>query len=161
MHSSMIRIDPGTELESLRNQLNALKHSTARKKNLLAAIPHGVAQIDLYGMILYANPAYHAMFEYENPKLIGTSIIDRMDTDETRKRLTDLLKVLRQDQPLPEPFLQTRLTKSGKKINVKVDYSYDRDDEGHLISFTYIVTDITESRLAEAALQESKALLSS
>lgn len=161
MHSSKIRTDPGSELESLRKQLNALEHSMARKKNLLAAIPHGVAQIDLYGMILYANPAYHEIFEYENPKLIGTSIIDRMDTDETRKRLTDLLKVLRQDQPLPEPFLQTRLTKSGKKINVKVDYSYDRDDEGHLISFTYIVTDITESRLAEAALQESKALLSS
>ena len=68
-------------------------------QNALAAIPHGVLQIDLLGNILYANPAYHKLFEYDDSELIGTSIIDRMESDESQKSMADILSKLRKDQP--------------------------------------------------------------
>jgi len=171
------------ELKALRNRLEELEQSgnkepliqpgsagnaeqgerkeALQNQNILAAIPHGVGQIDLVGKILYANPAYHKLFEYDDRELIGTSIIDRMETDETRKSLIDFLDLLRKDQPLATPYFQTRLTKTGTKIDVQVDFSYDRDSEGNLVSFTYVVTDITKRNQAEVALQESRALLDS
>jgi len=131
-----------------------------QNQNILAAIPHGVVHIDLLGKILYANPAYHKFFDHDR-ELIGTSIIDTMETDETRKLLIDFLAMLRKDQPLPTPYFQTALTKTGRKINVRVDCSYDRDSEGNLVSLTCAVTDITEHIQAEEALQDSRALLDS
>jgi PAS domain S-box-containing protein len=171
------------ELKALRNRLEELEQSANKEplmqpgspgkaeqgerkeglqnQNILAAIPHGVGQIDLVGKILYANPAYHKLFEYDDLELIGTSIFDRVETDETRKSLIDFLAMLRKDQPLATPYFQTSLTKTGRKINVQVDFSYDRDSEGNLASFTYVVTDITERKQAEVALQENRALLDS
>ena len=171
------------ELKTLRKRLEELEGSankaslrqpdspgqaeqSARKEGLqnhiiLAAIPHGVGQIDLLGKILYANPAYHKLFEYDDLELIGTSISDRTETDEARKSLIDFLAMLRQDQPKATPYFQTSLTKTGRKINVQVDFNYDRDSEGNLVSFTYVVTDITERKQAEAALQRSRSLLDS
>ncbi len=171
------------ELRALRNRLEELEQSGNKEpliqpgspgkteqgerkeglqnQNILAAIPHGVGQIDLVGKILYANPAYHKLFEYDDRELIGTSIIDTMETDESRKSLIDFLAMLRKDQPLATPNFQTSLTKTGRKINVQVDFSYDRDSECNLASFTYVVTDITERKQAEVALQESRALLDS
>ncbi len=130
-------------------------------QNILAAIPHGVVQIDLLGKILYTNPAYHKFFEYDDRELIATSIIDTMETDETRKLLIDFLAMLRKDQPLPTPYFQTRLTRTGRNINVQVDFSYDRDGEGNLVSLTCVVSDITERIQAGVALKESRALLDS
>jgi len=171
------------ELKSLRKRLEELERSgnnapltqpgsrakaeqSERKEglqnqNLLAAIPHGVGQIDLLGKILYANPAYHKLFEYDGRELIGMSIIDTMETDEKRKLLIDFLAMLRKDQPLPTPYFRTTLTRTGRKINVQVDCSYVRDSEGNLVSFTCVVTDITERIQAEEALQDSRALLDS
>ena len=171
------------ELKALRNRLEDLEQSGNKaplmqpaalgkaeqeereeglqNQEILAAIPYGVGQIDLVGKILYANPAYHKLFEYEDRELIGTSIIDRMETDAARQSMIDFLAMLRKGQPLATPFFQTRITKTGKKINVQVDFSYDRDSEGNLVSFTFVVTDITERKEAEVALQESRALLDS
>ena len=171
------------ELKALRNRLEKLERSGnkaspmqagspgkaekgerregLKDQNILATIPHGVVQIDLIGKILYANPAYHNFFEYDGRQLIGASIIDTMETDETRKLLIDFLAMLRQEQLLPTPHFQTRLTRAGRKINVQMDCSFNRDGEGNLVSFTCVVTDITERIQAEVALQDSRALLDS
>jgi PAS domain S-box-containing protein len=145
---------PGTAEQSERKE-------GLQNQNILAVIPHGVVRIDLLGKILYANPAYHKFFDHDGRELIGMSIIDTMETDETRNLLIDFLALLRKGQPAPTPYFQTALTKTGRKINVQVDCSYDRDSEGKLVSFTCVVTDITEHIQAEEALQDSRALLDS
>ena len=89
---------PGKAEQSARNEGLTNQH-------ILAAIPHGVGQIDLLGKILYANPAYHKLFEYDDGELIGTSIIDRTETDEARKSLIDFLAMLRQYQPKAAPCM--------------------------------------------------------
>ena len=131
------------ELKSLRKRLEELERSANKvpltqpdlpgmaqqgkrneglqNQNILAAIPHGVVRIDLLGKILYDNPAYHKFFDHDGRELIGTSIIDMMESDETRKLLIDYLAMLRKDQPLPTPYFQTALTETGSKINVQVD----------------------------------------
>ncbi|MCH9006165.1 MAG: PAS domain-containing protein [Proteobacteria bacterium] len=183
MNSRNSKAELIAEIKALRNRLEELERSgnkaplmqsgslgraeqRERKEgpqtqNILAAIPHGIVQIDLLGNILYANPAYHQFFEYDDRELIGTSIIDTLETDETRKLLIDFLAMLRTDQPLPTPYFQTRLTRTGRKIDVQVDFGYDRDGEGNLVSFTCVVTDITERIQVDVALQDSRVLLDS
>ncbi len=153
--------EPLMQPGSAGNAEQGVRKEGLQHQNILAAIPHGVVQIDLVGNILYANPAHQKLFEYDDWELIGTSIMDTMETDETRKLLIDFLAMLRKDQPLPIPYFQTKLTTTGRKIDVQVDFSYDRDSEGNLVSFTCVNTNITERIQAEVSLQHSRALLDS
>ena len=132
-----------------------------QRLDILAAIPHGIVQIDLLGKILYANAAYRQLIEFDDRDVIGTSIIDTLESDETRRLLIDFLAKLQKDQPVPAPNFQTRLTGTQRKIDVQIDFGPDRDGEGNLVSFTCAVTDITERIQAEAALEDSSALLDS
>jgi len=137
------------------------RNEELQKQYILATIPHGVVQIDLLGKILYANPAYNQFLGYGDRELIGSSIIDMPETEETRKLLIVFLAMLRKDQPLPTPSFQTKLTRTGKKVDVQVDIGYERDGEGNLVSFTCAVSNITEHIQTEVALQDSKTLLDS
>ncbi len=131
------------------------------KKEILAAIPHGIVQIDTAGKVLYGNSAYHKLLEYGNGELVGTSILDRVASEEERKSLSDFLSMLVKDQPPPTSYFITSRTKNGSTIDLQVDWNYERDSGGNLVAFTSVFTDITARKRAEEALQESRALLDS
>jgi len=130
-----------------------------QEKSILAAVPVGIVRIDLQGNIIYANPAYHEMFGYDDGKLIGTSIPNRMESGEKRRSMVDFLAMLRKDQPIPTPYFQSTHTTAGKSIEVQAEFTYDRDREGNLVTFTYAIKDITERKQTELALRKSRALL--
>lgn len=126
-------------------------------QKILDSAPLGVIEIDLAGKILYGNPAYHDLLRVDNQELIGSSILDRTESEEERKVLTDFLANMVQDQPLPPPpYFSTRRTKNGGKIGLQVDWNYQRDGEGKLIGFVAVLTNVTERIAAEEALHESE-----
>ena len=147
--------------ENTGQQAEDSARSEALKHEILATIPLSIVQVDLAGKVLYGNPAYHKILGYVDGELVGTSILDRLESEEERKSLSDYLSMVAKDQPSPTPYFTTSRTKNGSKIDLRVDWNYDRDSGGNVIAHTSVLTDITAQKRAEEALQESRTLLDS
>ena len=133
-----------------------LRKSANDYQTLLDTIPHGIQEIDTSGRIIFVNKAYNTIFGYEEGELIGTSILDKLVNDSKRDELRSYLKRLLKDQPTPTPFFEKNRTKKGRIIDVQVDWNYKRDNQGRIVGFISVLTDITDRKQAETKLIEMK-----
>lgn len=122
---------------------------------LLETISHGIEEIDASGTVMLANSAQHRQYEYPEGALVGTSIFDRLAEESELSELREYLQYLVREQPSPTPYFGKRKTRTGKVLDVQVDWGYLRDGEGLVTGFTSIITDITARKQAEAVLRES------
>ena len=136
-------------------RVEALRESEERFRTVVETIPHGIEEIDTSGVITFANLALHEQYECGDGELVGRSIFEFVATDSEREGLREYLKVLAKEQPQPTPYDGGKKTKSGKIIDVQVDWNYKRDDRGRVIGFISVITDITERKLA---LEENRRL---
>lgn len=63
------------------------------------------------------------------------------------------MRQLVREQPSPTPYTGRNLNKDGRIIDVQVDWAYKRDEEGRVIGFVCILSDITERRRMEEAIR--------
>ena len=125
-------------------------------QTLFDTIPHGIQEIDTSGSIIFVNKAYDRIYGCEEGEVIGTSMLDKLVLDSERDKLRAYLKRLLIDQPTPTPYFEKNRTKEGRIIDVQVDWNYKRDNEGRIVGFISVITDITERKQAEAKLIEMK-----
>lgn len=135
----------------------AVRESAARLRRLIETIPYGVQETNIEGTITFTNPANAAMFGYEHDEMVGKKIWDLAADEQRRIELEGYFSVLVEQQPPPRPFFGKCLTKDGRKIHVRIDWSYIRSTTDHLLGFTAILTDITEGMMAQRALEQSEA----
>ena len=119
-----------------------------RLDSLLAAIPHGVQENDLNGVITYSNMAHHKMLGYEPDELLGKTIFDLIYDPEKKEKLKDYLAYLAAEQPEPTPYITKNLCKDGRLITIQVDWAYQYNDQNDLIGFASIISDITKQKIA-------------
>ncbi len=153
------------DITSLRDASHVPRQSVEERfRSLVETIPHGIEDIDAKGHLVFGNSAYHGMLEYPDGALIGRNILELVATAAERASLQDHLGFLRDEQPAPTPLFGQRRTRSGRVIEVRVDWNYRRDPEGRVVGFSSIITDITEHREAhekiKASLRAKEVLLS-
>ena len=105
---------------------------------------------NLDGTITSWNPGAQKIFGYTEAEAIGqpiTILIPAAQQEEEQRNQDAVLSGKR-----IEHFESTRLTKSGKTINVSLSISPLRDSSGQIVGVTRIARDITERKLAEEAL---------
>src|SRR5580698_2734285 len=66
----------------------ALRRSERQYRRLMEAVPHGIKEIALDGVITYANQAHHAMLGYSPGGLVGKRLFDII-ADPTRRAETE------------------------------------------------------------------------
>ena len=145
--------------QAFEHQGSDLRQALTRLETLLNALPHGVEECDLNGLITYSNPAHHRILGYEPGQLIGQSIWDFELTPEASAALRDHLAHLVRDQPEPTPFFTVNRTADNRKVHLRVDWDYKRDGEGLLLGFTAVITDVSESNRTDALLVRNEARL--
>jgi PAS domain S-box-containing protein len=118
-------------------------------QTLLDTIPHGIQEIDASGKITFVNEAYNKIFGYKGGEAIGESILLKLLDDNERKKLRAYLKKLVAEQSIPTPYFEKNRTKDGRIIDVRIDWNYKRDVEGHVVGFISVITDITKGKQAE------------
>ncbi|MEW5757353.1 MAG: EAL domain-containing protein [Pseudomonadota bacterium] len=147
-------------LQCLENDVAARKAAEQRLleseqylQTLLAALPYGVEECDLDGVIRYANPALHRMLGYDTEELIGRRIWEFIADDAAREQAMLGFAAIIERQPSPATYHVRKRARDGQVLNVKVDWDYKRDAHGRLKGFVGIVTDITEHKAAEEKLR--------
>ena len=134
---------------------DALKKSEVRHRSLVETIPHGIQEIDTKGTITFVNPAHNKIYGYSYQEMIGKSILDLQTSDSAKTELNAYLAKLVEEQPEPTPYIGKNCTKDARVIDVQVDWNYKRDDQGRVVGFISVLTDITEKNRATEALQKA------
>ncbi|MBW7989953.1 MAG: PAS domain S-box protein [Planctomycetes bacterium] len=132
----------------------SLQKSEHRYRTLVEANPYGIQEINTSGIIIYTNPSYQTMLGYTEKELLGKSILDLLEPESGRDELRDYLSILVKEQPEPTTYYQKNRTKDNRVIDMAIDWNYSRDNEGRVVGFTSVITDITERKLAEEEIQQ-------
>jgi len=142
----------------LQRQIEELKKSEQQYRTLIENHPYGIHENDAEGIITYANPAFHQMFNYpEGESAIGRPMWATLPTEEQRQEMRQYLGYLADQQPPAEPYESKSWTVDGKPLDTRVDWDYQLDEEGQVVGFISVVTDITELKKAaeeQARLQQ-------
>lgn len=139
-----------TEMES------ALKESELRLRSIVDTVPTPIAEIDRQGRFLFTNTAYSTIFEYAAEELETMNISDLCESPEEGGRLLALLERLVEEQPSPLQWEGRNMTKSGKTVDVIVDWNYKMDDRGQVIGFMTAISDVSERKITSLALRQSQ-----
>lgn len=134
-----------------------LRSSETRSRLLADNIPGMVGYWDSELRCRFANKPYLEWFERSPDTLIGTAMQELFDEEILKRNLPFVKGALRGEQQAFERMLPKP---SGEIGDHWVQYLPDKDEDGTVIGFYVLVTDVTALKLNEAALQESNALKS-
>jgi len=126
--------------------------------SLLAAIPNGVQESNLNGVITYSNPRHHEMLGYAPGELIGLTIFDLIYSASEKTKTKEYLNYLITEQPKPTPYTTISRRKDGSPVNTQVDWAYLHDESGKLTSFVSLITDNTEQQKLQDKLRKERDL---
>jgi PAS domain S-box-containing protein len=121
---------------------------------LLESAAQGVVSVDAHGLILMANRALESMFGWEAGELIGQSIEQLVPVSARDAHRTHRMEYFASPGPRPMGFALDLVgeRKDGTTFPIEVSLNHiATPGGGHAIAF---VTDITDRRSAEAALEE-------
>jgi len=126
--------------------------------SLLAAIPNGVQENNLDGVITYSNPRHHEMLGYAPGELVDLTIFDLIFSPSEKTKAKKFLHYLVSEQPMPSPYTIISRRKDGTAISTQVDWAYLRDESGKLTGIVSLITDITEQQILQDKLRKERDL---
>jgi len=121
--------------------------------------PHGIVETTLDGTITLANNAYAQIYEFEVEEIIGKKVWEVHEDKEFISNTKKFLRVSNDVSLIPQSLTSHRKTKTGKKIEVQIDWDYKRDIDNNPIGYIKVVTDITEKRRIERNLNQQRLML--
>jgi len=143
-------------IAELEKKVTSLSKEKDDYRTLFDSILFGIQEIDSKGSIVYANAEDHKIHGYEEGELVGKSILDFFQTEAEKKELAEYLQDLVQEQPEPTPWFSRDRKKDGTIIDLQVDWNYKRDQDGKVVGFISLLTDISEKKKLEKNLQDSE-----
>ena len=135
-----------------------LEESEEKYRTLVEANPYGFDEIDSTGIITYTNATFQKMLGYTGEELSGKSILNLFHPAAKRDELREHMSILVKEQPQPTTYFQKLRTKDGRVIDIEVAWRYNRDNEGRVVGFSSIITDVTERKRVEETLRVSEEL---
>lgn len=131
---------------------DSVRNEESHYRELIEILPHGVEENDLTGTITYSNKAHSAMLGYGDD-VVGKKIWDFLANKEDADELKKYFKSLVADQPEPTPYIATCSHKDGTEVIAQVDWTYKYDEQGKLVGFVSVLTDITDRKKAELRVE--------
>jgi PAS domain S-box-containing protein len=146
---------PETAKVSNDSPLQTVEECEDRYRLMVEAVPCSIQECGIDGVITFANAAHAKMFGCTIEDLIGKGIWDLFESDSERTSVRDYFLLLVREEPPPAPYYHQGRTWDGRLIDVQVDWAYKRDQNGQLIGFVSVLTDVTAQKLSiETAHQE-------
>lgn len=166
-YSLAAKIDGFRELQELDENFRKMAMAISQReqsileseqvhRELVEAIPHGIQENDLDGIITFTNSAYDRIFETEPGEAIGQPIWKTETSEENKIQLQEKFQWLINTQPVPLAHTSKAITYRGNHIDIQVDWQYKRNQSGELIGFISVITDITEKKSLESNLRQAQ-----
>lgn len=135
-----------------RHAWQTLTESREKYMAVLASSPNPVVVYDDHGKVLYFNPAFTRVFDWELPELIGQRIdfVPEACLEETR----DAIKKAYRDGGYA--FETRRRKKDGSEIHVRINAATFRLSDGTTGGMVVNLEDISDRKQAERKLRESE-----
>jgi diguanylate cyclase (GGDEF)-like protein/PAS domain S-box-containing protein len=141
----------GRDITALKAAEAQLRKTEARYRNLLEVSPFSIQELDTEGNIRYANPASAAILGYREDALTRMNVADLLPPED-RDAFRTLIQRLVTHQPRPQPVENWNITRDGRRIRVRINWNYLRDEAGGVTGFVSIADDVTEARQAAAEI---------
>jgi PAS domain S-box-containing protein len=109
---------------------------------------------DLNSIITSWNQGAQRIFGYSAEEMIGTSIKRLIPADRQEEEDEILARLRRGDRF--DHFETLRVTKEGRQLHVSLTISPIKDASGNVVGASKIARDITERKLADAALRQAR-----
>ncbi|MGY5859517.1 MAG: PAS domain-containing sensor histidine kinase [Candidatus Thorarchaeota archaeon] len=127
----------------------ALQRSEKRHRELIEHNPEGICIVDFNEVLLFSNAAFAKILGYEIRELEGMSIFDLMDSKELEKVA---FQTAQRTDGVSSTYRTEMIRKDGTPRKVRVSAVPWRNDEGEIAGAIAVVSDITDSVLAERNL---------
>ena len=134
------------EIQHLKERIGQLELNEERYRTIIETVPHGIQEIDSLGTITFSNKAHAEMHGYATGELVGRNVSEMLAEPEDRKELALYLAELVSKQPVPTTYESVDRCKDGSLIDVRVDWDYKRDEQGAVIGFVAVLTDVTDRK---------------
>jgi len=141
------------DITSQKESEAALRRSERQYRRLMEAVPHGIKEIALDGVITYANQAHHAMLGYSPGGLVGKRVFDIIADTTRRAEAEQRFRGLVNGERPSMSFTTRYLTADGRSIDVQVDAVISRNESGAINGVISVTTDITERVQSEKRLR--------
>jgi len=142
--------------EELRVAKEAAEDSLQKERNLMVAIVESsddaIIGKTLEGIITSWNPGAEKIFGYTAAEMVGCSVLTLIPADR-REEEAMVIASIRRGEPVLH-FETQRACKDGRLIDISVTISPIRDKNGQIVGASKIARDVTQSKLAQATIQE-------
>ena len=142
-----------TDITEMKSAQEALEESEKKYRTLIETMNEGLAIIDKNNVISFTNLKLREMLGLSFEEINGAKITD-FYTEESRQELQKLTKRTREE--LSDKFELSLRRKDGSTINVIVSPRPMFNDEDEFTGSLGVLTDITEMKSAQEALEESE-----
>ena len=143
------------DINDMKRAQSDLQKAEERYRSIFENATKGIFLADLSGRILNINNAFAQMLGYSGRKE-ALAHIDKIEahyaTEDTRKKLREMIRLEKDVQGLEIEFFTIR----GEKRWASLNASLVKNKQGQLEHIEGIGEDITQRKLAEIAMEESK-----
>jgi PAS domain S-box-containing protein len=129
------------------------EEAQARLVAIIASSDDSIISLSLDGIVLSWNRGAERMYGYTANEMIGNTTQPLIPSDRADEESTILARIRNGERI--EHFETRRKRKDGTVLDVSIAVSPIEDSRGRIIAASKITRDITQSKLAEAALRET------
>jgi PAS domain S-box-containing protein len=142
----------------IRHSIQRIRDNETRYSKVIQTVPHGMLELDKYGVIKLANTTFFEMIGYKNGELIGQKVQSFVDS-KSIKDINEMLGSIRQGYPNKNTnWFGKAVTKRGRTIDIEVNWSYLYGDD-HISGIVAVVTDNTEKNKIQIRSQVANEIL--
>ncbi len=135
----------------------AVKASESKYRSLVETSQDMIWSVDAIGRYTFVNPAVKYIYGYEPEEMLGRPFSDFMTPEQSKKDLEVFASLLTGESIIRHESSQ--IAKDGSIKHLMFNAIAMFDETGNAIGITGTATDITDRKLAEAALQHANAEL--
>ena len=146
-----------TDITNEENALIQLREREQIYSYLVNTVADGVSIADADNRYIYVNDQHCAIIGYEREELLGFEVQERLKLDQENKRLIKAEREKRR-QGNRSQYELSWVNGRGRLTTVIINAGPLHDDHGNFTGTLSIMTDITERKQAEMALQKNEQL---
>ncbi len=149
--------------KALRKEINEHRHaekelleSRNKLQTLIETVPMGLFECDINGAIIQPNSTLSTITGYTKKELLQMRLSDFYEQSSKQKNLQQYRNYLVENLPDPEPYFTQIQHKAGFAMDIQVDWTYKRDENGQVIGFVCALSDISQQKKLEEQLRHAQ-----